>query len=478
MEVFRQRFFAQLVAEITLRAVHARNPFFTDERSGDLFNRYFEVMNIQKAIPSLLIGLFTILLQSVIGFIVTSFYHPFFLVFNLIFMAAVWLIWRIWSRGAMTTAVALSHAKYNTAHWIESVGASNGFYKSGRHIAFAIAKSEAMTDAYIKAYRRHFRYSFSQAVAYLVLYAVASAGLLALGGWLIIQGQLSIGQLVAAELILSGVFYGVAQLGPYLDTFYDLVAALEELDLLYTIPQEAAGRESAYVAGNGDLAFSDVKIDDVTLECSVPSGAKVVAAADAETQRAFAMLLKRHQRPDSGFITLGGADIGTLDIYQLRSDVIVLDRPTIVESSIIDYLKLAAPERSSRDIMTVLEVVGLDRRIGRLPDGLNTILSSTGWPFALHEVMRLKFASALLAQPRILVLSPLFELIPTSELDRMFQALRATTTTTIYFTNRSSFAELDGYLWLGRGEQRIMRERASFDALRSSIRKGADADAR
>jgi len=60
----------------------------------------------------------------------------------------------------------------------------------------------------------------------------------------------------------------------------------------------------------------------------------------------------------------------------------------------------------------------------------------------------------------------------------MFQALRATATTTIYFTNRSSFAELDGYLWLGRGEQRIMRERATFDALRSSIGKGADADAR
>ncbi len=478
MEVFRQRFFAQLVAEITLRAVHARNPFFTDERAGDLFNRYFEVMNIQKAIPSLLIGLFTILLQSVVGFVVTSFYHPFFLVFNLIFITTVWLIWRIWSRGGMTTAVALSHAKYDTAHWLESVGASNGFYKSGRHIAFAIEKSEAMTESYITAYRRHFRYSFSQTVAFLVLYAVASAGLLALGGWLIIQGQLSIGQLVAAELILSGIFYGVGQLGPYLDTFYDLVAALEELGLLYAIPQEAAGRESAYVAGSGDLVFSGVRVDDIALECSVPSGAKVVAAADADTQRLFALLLKRHRRPDSGFITLGGADIGTLDIYQLRSDVIVLDRPTIVESSIIDYLALAAPGQSSRDIMSVLEVVGLDRRIGRLPDGLNTILSSTGWPLALHEVMRLKFASALLAQPRILVLSPLFELIPTSELDRMFHALRATATTTIYFTNRSSFAELDGYLWLGRGNQRILQERATFDALRTSIRERADANAR
>jgi len=478
MEVFRQRFFARLVAEITLRAVHARNPFFTDARTGDLFNRYFEVMNIQKSVPSLLIGLFTIILQSVVGFVVTSFYHPFFLFFNVIFVTLVWLIWRVWSRGAMTTQVELSHAKYDAAHWLESVGASDGFYKSGRHIDFAIAKSEAMTAKYIDAYRRHFRYSYSQTVAFLVLYALASAGLLALGGWLIIQGQLSIGQLVAAELILSSVFYGVSQLGPYLDTFYDLVAALEELGLLYDIPQETPGLDASYVDSGGDLAFAGVKVGDVRLECAIPSGAKLVAAADSETQRLFALLLKRHRRPDRGFVMLGGADIGTLDIYQLRSDVIVLDRPTIVESSIIDYLELSGVDQSSRDIMTVLKTVGLDRIIGRLPDGLDTILSSTGWPLALHEVMRLKFASALLAKPKILVLSPLFELIPTQELDRMFDAMRATTTTTIYFTNRSSFAELDGYLWLGNGDQRIIHDRAEFDALRTSIREQANAVAR
>jgi len=476
MEVFRQRFFARLVAEITLRAVHARNPFFTDQRSGDLFNRYFEVMNIQKAVPSLLIGLFTIILQSVVGFAVTSFYHPFFLFFNVIFIALIWLIWRIWSRGAMTTAVALSHAKYNAAHWLESVGASDGFYKSGRHIDFAIGKSEAMTATYVEAYRRHFRYSFSQTVAFLMLYAFASAGLLALGGWLIIQGELSIGQLVAAELILSSIFYGVSQLGPYLDTFYDLVAAVEELGLLYDIPQEAPGRDAAYVAGDSDLVFSGVMSGEVSLECRIPSGTKVVAAADAQTQRAFALLLKRHLRPDRGFVTLGGADLGTLDIYQLRSDVIVLDRPTIVESSIIDYLTLSAVGKNSRDIMSVLEIVGLDRGIGRLPDGLNTILSSTGWPLALHEVMRLKFASALLAQPKILVLSPLFELIPTLELDRMFDALRETKTTAIYFTNRSSFAKLDGFLWLGDGEQRILQDRAVFDGLRTPNKERVDAD--
>ena len=82
MELFRRRFMARLVAEVTLRAINAANPFFQDSRRIDLFNRYFEIINIQKVIPSLLIGGFTILLQAIVGFIVTSFYHPFFLAFN------------------------------------------------------------------------------------------------------------------------------------------------------------------------------------------------------------------------------------------------------------------------------------------------------------------------------------------------------------------------------------------------------------
>jgi hypothetical protein len=135
--------------------------------------------------------------------------------------------------------VAKSHAKHAAAHWLESLGASNGFYKSGRHINFAIDRSEAMTATYVAAHRRHFRHTFSQTLCLLLLYAMASAGLLAMGGWLILQGELSVGQLVAAELILSGVFYGIAQLGGYLEVFYDLAAGMEELALFWDVPQEA-----------------------------------------------------------------------------------------------------------------------------------------------------------------------------------------------------------------------------------------------
>lgn len=60
-----------------MRAVHAQNPFFADQNRGDMFNRYFDLVVVQKAVPSLAIGAFTIVLQSAVGLIVTSFYHPF-----------------------------------------------------------------------------------------------------------------------------------------------------------------------------------------------------------------------------------------------------------------------------------------------------------------------------------------------------------------------------------------------------------------
>ena len=111
MELFRRRFMARLVAEVTLRAINAANPFFQDSRRIDLFNRYFEIINIQKVIPSLLIGGFTIVLQAGVGFIVTSFYHPFFLAFNIVVVLIVWLIWGVWARGAMKTSIIVSHEK-------------------------------------------------------------------------------------------------------------------------------------------------------------------------------------------------------------------------------------------------------------------------------------------------------------------------------------------------------------------------------
>lgn len=470
LAMFEQRLFARIIAEITIRAVHAQNPFFADARRGDLFNRFFDLMTVQKALPSLLIGGFTIFLQGAVGLVLTSFYHPFFLAFNVVLALALFLIWQFWASGAIRTAVEKSHAKHAAAHWLESVGGSNGFYKSSRHLDFAIDRSETLTARYVAAHRRHFRYTFAQTLSLLLVYATASAALLALGGWLIIQGQLSIGQLVAAELILSGVFYGIAQFGPYLEAIYDLAASLEELSLFWAVPQEGA-KAHGEGPSDGSIKLARVEHDGHRFDFEVASGEQLLVVAARSADRALAMLLKRHQTPAQGLVIVGGRDIGGFDTYRLRAEVMVLDRPSFVEMSIRDYLTLAASGEATR-MMEALETVGLADRLVGLPDGLDTMISTSGWPLSVGELMALKLAAALLARPKLLVLSPLFDLLPPERVDAVLSQLRGATTV-LQVTRRPQGLKRDGVLWLGMQEQRRCADDAELRRLSNDRKEGS-----
>jgi putative ABC transport system ATP-binding protein len=469
MAAFERRVFARLVAEITIRAVHAQNPFFGDANRSDLFNRYFDLTVVQKAVPSLVIGGFTIVLQGAVGLAVTTFYHPFFLAFNLGLVAVLGTIWLTWRRGAITSRIALSHAKHDTARWLESVGGSNGFYKSRHHLGFAMDRSEAATRAYVAAHRRYFRYSFAQTLAFLLTYAVASAALLALGGNLILRGELSIGQLVAAELILSGVFYGISQLGWYLDTFYDLVASSEELSLLFAIPQEPA-RSGGERPRDGSVRLRGVSLDDARFDFALNAGEQLVAVAEPGIDRQLALILKRHCTPAQGMVSISGADLGILDMYLLRSEVMVLDRPSIVEVTIREYMSLAAPQAPASAMLDALDLVGLSERVATLPQGLDTPLAASGWPLSIGEVMELKLANALLTRPSVLMLGQLFDVMPAAGLSRVLAELRSSGTTVLLCTGRPEAITLDGWFWLGRAGQRRFD---SLDGLQSFLAERA-----
>ncbi|MEG3168317.1 ABC transporter ATP-binding protein [Sphingomonas sp. LB3N6] len=468
MALFERHVFARVVSEVTTRAIHAQNPFFADQNRGDLFNRYFDLVVVQKAVPSLIIGGFTILLQSVVGLVVTSFYHPFFLAFNALLVVLVLAIWLIWSRGSIRSAVALSHAKHDAARWLESVGASNGFYKSSRHLDFAMDRSEAVTATYVEKHRRYFRYSFTQTVAFLLLYAFASAALLALGGNLILRGELSIGQLVAAELILSGVFYGVSQLGWYLDTLYDLIASAEELSLLYAIRQEPAVSKASAGPADGAVQLAGVEIEDACFDFAVAAGEQLVTLPNGGAERLLAMVLRRHLIPERGLITVGGADMATFDMYRLRSEIMVLDRPSIVEVTIREYLTLANDDSIPTTVLDALTMVGLRDTIARLPLGLDTPLAASGYPLSIAEVIALKLAKALLVRPRVLVLSQLFDLVPADRLARALRALKAAQTTVLLCTGRPEDISLDGWFQL---DLRRQRRFDTCDALIAATRK-------
>lgn len=474
MEIFGRRFYARLTAEIATRAIFAQNPFFQDDRRSDLFNRYFDITTVQKSIPSLLIGGFTILLQAASGFLLTAFYHPFFLAFNLVIIGAGITIWIIWGRSAMGSALALSHAKYDAAKWLEGLGSSNGFYKSERNVAHALQRSDGFTANYIDKSRRHFRRTFAQSIGFLMLYATASAALLALGGWLVIQNQLTLGQLVAAELVLSAIFVGLAQLGVYLNTFYDMFAAIEELAQFWDVPQEEIDGGLVPPADDGDFEFlqarCDVRSREVALNFAVPSGARVMAAAADPPLEAFVLrLMKRHAEPTSGIISFAGVDLAAIDGPWLRKEIMVLDRPTIVDCRLRDYLQLSAPEASPAEFLNVLELLDLDQSIARLPDGLDTEVTATGWPLSVPETMLLKLAGAVLGKPRVLVLSEIYDAIPEARLQAALSTLPKASTV-VYFSNRTSSCGMSQFLWIDYEEQALLDRFEDFERARKGDR--------
>lgn len=472
LEVFARRFYARMVAEISLISVYAQNPFFGDLKSNALFNRYFDVIYVQTAIPILFIGGFTVLLQIAVGFVLVSLYHPYFLGFTLVMIALIWVIWLTWGSRALRTGIDLSHAKHKTANWLQSIGGSNGFFKSQRRIDYALDKTDAFTRDYIDHRKRHFRHLFSQTIAFLFMYAAASAALLGLGGWLVIQNQLTLGQLVAAELVLSAAFLGVAQLGSYLGYFYDLFAAVEEISQFYDVEQEQPKGADPFDGPDHTIVMKavrgDARHESALFDLEIPSGAIIMAAASHHgVQRLFKNLLKMHALPQGGYATMGGIDVKDIEAHHLRKNVHVLDRPTIVEMTIREYLALSCKETASQRMVAALETVGLADTIATFEKGLDTPMAATGYPLSAVELQQLKLANALIEQPRILVLSRLFDLLDREPLQRAINELRSQAySTVIYFSNRHLDLGFDRFLYLEAHQQRYF---ANFDDFRAAV---------
>jgi putative ABC transport system ATP-binding protein len=309
-----------------------------------------------------------------------------------------------------------------------------------------------MTAAYVRAHRRHFRQTFAQAIGFLLVYAVASAALLALGGWLILQGQLSLGQLVAAELVLSGSLYGISQLGSQAASFYGLVAALHELALFDEIEQEDREGQTGTVPADGSLQLRDVEAEGCRFDFAIQSGELLAATADGEIERTIAALLRQDHRPRQGLVMIGGADIAAFDPDSLRSEILVLDRPTLPEITIRAYLSMAAG-RNAAAIHDSLERVGLSERVLHLRLGLDTLLSPAGWPLTTGESMALKLAAALLNPPKLVVLSTLYDLLPPDRVAAALARLREAGTTVLHLTQHPTQSIHDGRLRPGPDAQ-------------------------
>jgi putative ABC transport system ATP-binding protein len=468
MEIFERRFFARITAEISLRLVYADHEELEKVNRDDLLNRYFEIMNVQKTLPVLVIGGSTLVLQTLVGYVVVSFYHPVFFAFSLAHALLVYLVWRVVDRPAIQSAIDISSAKLEMADWLETIARNNHFFKSRRNIEYALRRTQNIADIYVRQHKRHFRYSFSQVIGLLGLYAVASAGLLGVGGWLVIAGQLSLGQLVAAELILGAIFAGLAGFHYYLELYYDLCAGLSKLMHFFQVPLEQVGQGKQILTDTPDVEFRNVRVNyrgrEVKLDGVFPGNTRtLVAARSGGTVKLFRDLIHRFREAERGHIVIGKRDITELNPHDLRNDVIVLADAMVFEATIAEFLALADPELSRAQMREMLAAVGLGETIDNLRDGLDRRISPYGYPLAATETMRLKLAQALLIRPRVIVVTPLYDALQSTHRRALVERAAELNITLIYMSNRRDLNVFDRYQLLdidvGPGDRTV------FDSL-------------
>ena len=427
VEVVQRRLFVRLVSSLADRLPRVEMTAFETGRGPELLNRFFDIFTAQKATSAILLGGVEALLTSLVGLIVLSFYHPILLGFGLVLVTLVIIVFFGLGRNAAKTTIAESYAKYAVAGWLEEMARHIFTLKSRGGSEMASSRLDDLAANWLRARDAHFRVFYRQFIGALTIQVIVSVALLAVGGWLVVERELTIGQLVAAELIVSAVVVSIAKLGNKLETVYDLVAAADKLHTLLALPLERQhGDHMRMPEGPLAVTLEGVRtqsglIDQMDLD--IPAGGTVLVHTSSRPRDEIADLLFAVKDPEEGSVRIGGADLRDLDLASARSRTAVVRDPEILPGSVADNVRAFAPHLGSAEIWGLLEEVGLADEIRNFPAGLRTLLPPSGIPLDGCGRLRLTLARALAGDPGLLILDGVLGHFPPSEVRRLALSL-------------------------------------------------------
>lgn len=238
---------------------------------------------------------------------------------------------------------------------------------------------------------------------------------LAVGGKLVLDGELSLGTLAAFVLYLATFFAPIQQLVQLYSTYQSGQAAVTKLrELLATEPTVAEAADAVDlppVEGRIDLehvAFGYVDgvevLRDVDLHIAAGETVAFVGTTGAG-KSTIAKLVARFHDPTAGTVRLDGHDLRTVTLTSLRRQLgLVPQEPFLFAGTVRDNVAFARPDAGDDEVMAACAAVGLDDLLARLPDGLDTVVHERGVSLSSGERQLLALARAFHARPRVLIL--------------------------------------------------------------------------
>jgi len=418
VECLQRRFFVRTADAFADHFARAEINAFDGRNPTDIVNRFFEVASVQKAFATLLVDGIGVVMITLVGLVVLAFYHPYLLTFAAVMAVLVFVLLFVLGIGGVKTSIAESYAKFDVAAWLEELAKCPHTFRFGRGGELAYQRADELADAYLTARKRHFRVVWRQTLFAFLLEAAAMTVLLGLGGWLVINRQLTLGQLVAGELIVALVLTAISKSGKYIETFYDLQASLDKLGVIDQLPLEPEGGERLSASDQPMRVAVEVRRWTPSTQAGVeplrrldvaPGERVSVSGPSGSGKTRLLETLALLRVPSEGLLEFDGLDARSLDRAQTRLQLAYVGQAETFADTVAENIRVGRSELTAADVRRALEMVGLADTVARLPQGVSTPLASDGLPLSANDISRLSIARAIAGRPRLLLINGMLD---------------------------------------------------------------------
>ncbi|OOG78723.1 peptidase domain-containing ABC transporter [Flavobacterium sp. A45] len=398
--------FASRLPKIEFKELYGHYP-------PELANRFFDTLTIQKGTSKLLVDFSAAILQIVFSIILLTLYHSFFMVFGLLLLGFLYVIFKFSYNEGITTSLKTSKNKYKAAGWLQEIARNNFSFRNELNYDFALEKNDGIIKNYLYSRENHFNVLKRQFGHLIIFKVIITASLLIIGGYLVLSQEMNIGQFVAAEIIILLVINSVEKIILGLETFYDVLTAVEKIGQVTDMElEEEFIVESKSCYANISLETNDVefRLPESTsrilkrINLKIDSGEKIIISGEnGSGKTTLIRILSGLLHPTSGNFIINDDTFSKIDIKQYRSRIgSIIQGETPFEGTILENITFNDKNIDTETLKWALDAVQLTDYIKTLPKGLDTKIFPEGKELSSSNAQKILLARSIVHKPNIL----------------------------------------------------------------------------